>query len=185
MTSSERSSFSLLSATATALAALLAMSLAGCSHGLSLFSSSSRPQTAPAAPDPREASDASTEEAESDDFTQDPEFIASDGYEGDATDDGDAADVDEEEEDAPAATPSRVSVHLRSACSETVALLYAEGSTDTTTRLDPGEVESHTFSPGAQVWVLDASEHKVAAATISASVREVMVGPDCASVTTQ
>jgi hypothetical protein len=164
------------------------MSLAGCSHGRSWLSSSSRPQVAAASPDARDvrdARDASDEEPASDDFTRDPDFIAGDGYEGDATDVDDGAEVDKEDDATPSATPSRRSVQLRSECAETVALLYAEGSTDTTTRLDPGEVESHTFGAGSQVWLLDASEHKLSSAAITASVREVMVGADCTSVTTR
>jgi hypothetical protein len=165
----------------TLLAAALTLSLAACTHSLASWSSSTpRPDAeSTSAPDP------TSREPRADDSAASRDTIATEDPQSDAFDEDEEEDDDDDGGAAAAPSPAAASgrsIQLRSECSETVALLYADGSTDTTTRLDPGEVESHTFRPGAQVWVLDASEHKLASASITESVREVTVGNDCTSV---
>lgn len=80
------------------------------------------------------------------------------------------------------ASSTSASVRLRSSCGQTVQLVLAGRSTDTTISLDPNEVESRSLDVGGRIWLLDTSGSKLSSLDVTAALREVMVGADCLSV---
>src|SRR5450432_1393115 len=78
---------------------------------------------------------------------------------------------------APTATASAtpapegpVSVTIRSACSKTVKVFYGDKpkfGSGTYSTIDSNSVQSHSFRPGEQLWVVDESENGLGSATIA------------------
>jgi hypothetical protein len=78
-----------------------------------------------------------------------------------------------------------VSVEIRSACSKTVKVFYGDKpkfGSGTYSTIDSNSVQSHSFRPGEQLWVVDESENGLGSATISQGTRELEVSSSCTAI---
>ena len=81
-----------------------------------------------------------------------------------------------------------VSVTIRSACSQTVKVFYGDKpkfGSGTYSSISSNSVQSHSFQPGDQLWIVDDSENGLSNATIGGSTRELEIGSSCTSISSR
>ncbi|HEY1812305.1 MAG TPA: hypothetical protein VGG74_08095 [Kofleriaceae bacterium] len=87
---------------------------------------------------------------------------------------------------AAAAPAGPVSVTIRSSCPNTVKVFFGEKpgfSSGTFSSIESNSVQSHSFRPGEQLWIVDDSENGVGSpATIGADTHELEVASSCTSI---
>jgi hypothetical protein len=90
---------------------------------------------------------------------------------------------------AAAAPAGPVSVTIRSSCPNTVKVFFGEKpgfSSGTFSSIESNSVQSHSFRPGEQLWIVDDSENGVGSpATIGADTHELEVASSCTSIATR
>lgn len=172
------------------LAAALTSSLSGCSRTLSWTTLAGQGSSSTSAPPPTEQATEVQHSSEERTFVEEPAAAASpspssspsrDLY---APEDEPTPSFVAQRQPLPSqpAAATSTSVRLRSSCGQTVQLVLAGRSTETTISLDPNEVESRSLDVGGRIWLLDSSQSKLSSLDVTASLRDVMVGADCLSV---
>ena len=74
---------------------------------------------------------------------------------------------------------------IRSACSKTVKVFYGDKpkfGSGTYSTIDSNSVQSHSFRPGEQLWVVDESENGLGSATIAQGTHELEVSSSCTAI---
>lgn len=89
-------------------------------------------------------------------------------------------------ESTPAAAPAGpVSVDIRSSCGKTMPVFYGEKpgfSSGTFSSIESNSVESHSFQPGEQMWLVDDNRNPISSVTISPGMHELEIESSCASI---
>jgi nucleoid-associated protein YgaU len=78
--------------------------------------------------------------------------------------------------------PTTVSVTIRNKCSKTVKLFYGDKpkfGSGTYSSASSNSVQSHTFRPGDQLWLVDDSQNGLANVQVGPSTREIEIGSSC------
>src|SRR3954463_7117352 len=86
------------------------------------------------------------------------------------------------------AAPSSVSVTIRSSCSQTVKVFFGDKpkfGSGTYSSISSNSVQSHTFRPGDQLWIVDESENGLGSTSVSANTRELEIGSSCTSISSR
>lgn len=87
-----------------------------------------------------------------------------------------------------AAPAGPVSVTIRSSCSQTVKVFYGDKpkfGSGTYSSISSNSVQSHSFQPGDQLWIVDDSENGVSNATIGSSTRELEINSSCTGISSR
>jgi hypothetical protein len=81
-----------------------------------------------------------------------------------------------------------VSVTIRSSCSQTVKVFYGNKpkfGSGTYSSISSNSVQSHSFQPGDQLWIVDDSENGISNATVSSSTRELEITSSCTGISSR
>jgi hypothetical protein len=87
-----------------------------------------------------------------------------------------------------AAPSGPVSVEIRSRCPQTVHVFYGDKpkfGSGTYSTIESNSVESHSFNPGEQLWIVDESENGIANTSVGPGTREIDVMESCTSLLAQ
>jgi hypothetical protein len=87
-----------------------------------------------------------------------------------------------------AAPAGPVSVTIRSSCSQTVKVFYGDKpkfGSGTYSSISSNSVQSHSFQPGEQLWIVDDSENGISNATIGSSTRELEINSSCNGISSR
>jgi hypothetical protein len=85
------------------------------------------------------------------------------------------------ESTAPA-SPSVVSVTIRSSCSQTVRVFYGEKpkwGSGTYSTISSNSSTSHSFRPGDMFWIVDDSENGLSSTSVGVGTRQIEILPSC------
>jgi hypothetical protein len=83
------------------------------------------------------------------------------------------------------ATPSTVSITLRSSCSQTVRVFFGQKpkfGSGTYSSVSSNSVSSYSMKPGDMIWIVDQSDNGLSSVTISSGTREVKINSNCTSI---
>ncbi len=81
--------------------------------------------------------------------------------------------------------PETVSVTIRSACPSTVKVFYGDKpkfGSGTYSSIESNSVESHTFTAGDMMWIVDESENGLASTGVGAGTHEIEIQSGCTSL---
>ena len=81
-----------------------------------------------------------------------------------------------------------VYVEIRSSCPQTVKVFYGEKpkfGSGTYSSIDSNSVQSHSFQPGEQLWIVDDSENGISNATIGSGTRGLEINSSCTGISSR
>lgn len=84
--------------------------------------------------------------------------------------------------------PSSVSVTIRTRCPKTVRIFYGDKpkfGSGTTSSISSNSIQSHSFRPGDQMWIVDESDNGVSNASVSANTHEIEISSSCTGLMTR
>ena len=87
-----------------------------------------------------------------------------------------------------AAAPGPVSVDIHSHCPQTVHVFYGDKpkfGSGTYSTIESNSIESHTFNPGEQMWIVDESQNGIAGTSVGPGIHEIDIPETCTSLIAQ